>query len=88
MAVNIKTRYLPPNASIDIAADMVQGKNDFKAIGYGGPTPPDKPHTYVITVYALDTELDLKNGFTKKQFAQAIEGHVLAEAKMEGSYSN
>ncbi len=86
--VNLKENELPENASITMAADMVQGKNDFGKIGYGGPTPPDKPHTYVITVYALDSLVQLENGFTKEQFAEAIEGHILAEASMEGKYSN
>jgi Raf kinase inhibitor-like YbhB/YbcL family protein len=88
MVVNLEDTELPENASIAMAADMVQGTNDFGTIGYGGPTPPDKPHTYVITVYALDSMTELENGFTKEQFSQAIDGHVLAEASMEGSYSN
>ncbi len=86
--VNLKESELPENASITMASNMVQGKNDFGKIGYGGPTPPDKPHTYVITVYALDSLVQLENGFTKEQFAEAIEGHILAEASMEGKYSN
>jgi Raf kinase inhibitor-like YbhB/YbcL family protein len=67
---------------------MVQGNNDFGKIGYGGPTPPDKPHTYVITVYALDSLVNLENGFTKEEFEEAIKGHILAEASMEGIYYN
>jgi Raf kinase inhibitor-like YbhB/YbcL family protein len=87
-AVNIKPAEIPENASLDLAADMVQGANDFGTTGYGGPTPPDKPHTYVITVYALDAELELSDGFAKAEFAPALEGHILAEASIEGSYSN
>ncbi|HHW93634.1 MAG TPA: YbhB/YbcL family Raf kinase inhibitor-like protein [Clostridiaceae bacterium] len=86
--VNLKDNELPEDASITMAADMVQGENDFGKIGYGGPTPPDKPHTYVITVYALDSLVQLENGFTKEQFDEAIKGHVLAEASMKGRYSN
>lgn len=85
-AVDIMTPNLPENASIDMASEMVQGMNDFDAIGYGGPTPPDKPHTYIITVYALDGETGLQNGFAKDAFDPAISGHVLAEAQIEGVY--
>ena len=88
MLVNLKEAELPENASIEMAADMIQGTNDFGTLGYGGPTPPDKPHTYVITIYALDSLIELNNGFSKEEFAQAIEGHVLAEASFEGSYPN
>ncbi|GHV29334.1 hypothetical protein FACS1894167_08500 [Synergistales bacterium] len=86
LAVNIHSEDLPENAAIDMAKDMAQGKNDFGAIGYGGPTPPNGRHTYVITVYALDAEVNLSNGFSKKQFADAIDGHILAKAEVKGSY--
>src|SRR4026208_1353047 len=33
----------------------IQGKNDFRRLGYGGPSPPPgKPHRYFFKVYALD----------------------------------
>jgi len=86
IAVNIIMTDLSENASIDLSAGMVQGVNDFNTIGYGGPTPSDKPHTYVITVYALDAKTTLKNGFAKGDFDAAIDGHVLAEAQIEGVY--
>ena len=41
----------------------VEGKTDFDEIGYGGPAPPDGRHTYIFKAYALDTELELKEGF-------------------------
>ncbi|NLM19803.1 MAG: YbhB/YbcL family Raf kinase inhibitor-like protein [Clostridiaceae bacterium] len=88
MVVNLETVDLPENASKLRAAQMIQGTNDFGTIGYGGPTPPDKTHTYVITAYALDTMLDLQNGFTKEAFDAAIKGHILAEASMTCEYPN
>ncbi|AXQ78594.1 YbhB/YbcL family Raf kinase inhibitor-like protein [Streptococcus chenjunshii] len=56
---------------------------DFSAIenGYIGPYPPDKDHSYTLTVYALDGALDLENGFYMNELLHAIEGHVLAEAE-------
>ena len=63
------------------------GKNDFGEIGYGGPAPPDGRHTYVFKLYALDTELDLKEGFSKQELEDAMKGHILAEAKLTGTFA-
>ena len=35
--------------------NTVEGMTDFGEVGYGGPAPPDKRHTYVFKLYALDT---------------------------------
>ena len=50
--------------------------------------PPNKPHTYDLIVYALDTVLPLQNGFTIEQLKYAIEGHILAQAQTQGIYRN
>ncbi len=64
-----------------------QGANDFGKIGYGGPCPPaGKAHHYFFKLYALDTELPLKPGATKKDVEQAMEHHILAEAMLMGKY--
>jgi Raf kinase inhibitor-like YbhB/YbcL family protein len=64
-----------------------QGTNDFRKIGYGGPAPPrGKPHRYFFKLYALDTLLDLKEGATKKDLISAMEGHILSEAQLMGTY--
>lgn len=59
--------------------------------GYDGPWPPfndERLHHYVFTVYALDVEkLDLTQDFTLADFRRASQGHVLAEAKLTGSYA-
>jgi Raf kinase inhibitor-like YbhB/YbcL family protein len=66
---------------------IIQGKNDFEEIGYGGPAPPDKRHTYIFKVYALDTELLLKEGFSKKDLEDAMKGHIIAEGKLTGTFA-
>jgi len=64
-----------------------QGVNDFRKIGYGGPCPPPgKPHRYFFKIYALDQPLQLKPGATKKELLAAMEGHVLAEGQLIGTY--
>ncbi len=74
-----KSQYLPSGAK--------QGINDFKRLGYGGPCPPaGKPHRYFFKLYALDKQLDLKPGATKKAVEGAMEKHVLAQAQLMGTY--
>ena len=68
-------------------SDITEGKNDFGEIGYGGPAPPDGRHTYVFKLYELDTDLDLKEGFSKQELEDAMKGHIIAEAKLTGTYA-
>ena len=65
----------------------VQGKNDFRRLGYGGPCPPPGPaHRYFFKLYALATKLGLKPGATKGDVERAMDGHVLATAQLMGRY--
>jgi Raf kinase inhibitor-like YbhB/YbcL family protein len=67
--------------------EAVQGLNDSKRIGYGGPcSPPGKPHRYDFKLYALDRILNLKPRATKAQVLAACKGHVLAEAQLMGRF--
>lgn len=65
----------------------LQGKNDFRRIGYGGPCPPGGTHRYFFKIYALDTELELRPGCTKAELLAAMEGHILAKGQLMGRYS-
>tara|TARA_Y100000590_G_C14923123_1_gene714588 strand:+ start:62 stop:484 length:423 start_codon:yes stop_codon:yes gene_type:complete len=67
---------------------VTEGKNDFGEIGYGGPAPPDGRHTYVFKLYELDTDLDLKEGYSKQELEDAMKGHILAEAKLTGTFAS
>jgi Raf kinase inhibitor-like YbhB/YbcL family protein len=59
--------------------------------GYDGPAPPWNDsivHHYVFTVYALDVErLDVDGEFTGPDVLVAMDGHILAEASLEGTYT-
>jgi Raf kinase inhibitor-like YbhB/YbcL family protein len=69
-----------------LPAGTMQGKNDWKRTGYGGPCPPIGRHRYFHKLYALDAKLpDLKNP-TKDQLLKAMDGHVLAQAELVGTY--
>jgi Raf kinase inhibitor-like YbhB/YbcL family protein len=61
------------------------GLNDFTKTEYGGPCPPIGRHRYFHKLYALDITLDLKEA-SKPQIEQAMEGHVLANAELIGTY--
>lgn len=68
-----------PKGSLD-------GVNDFKKAGYGGPCPPTGKHRYYFKVFALDTVLaDLKRP-NKAKLLEAMKGHVLASAELVGTY--
>ena len=69
------------------SGDAVEGQNDFGASGYGGPKPPDRPHTYEFRLYALDDRLALSAGASKAQLEDAMDGHVLEQAQLQGTYA-
>jgi len=64
----------------------VQGKNDFRKIGYGGPCPPGGTHRYYFKIYALDVMLALPPGVTKAEVLKAMEGHILDKTALTGKY--
>ncbi len=64
-----------------------QGFTDFQNTGYGGPCPPPgKPHRYYFKLYALDISLSIRGKATKESLLTAMQGHILAEAKIMGTY--
>lgn len=70
-----------------LSDDSLQGKNDFRRTGYGGPCPPQgSPHRYFFKLYALDVMLDLEAGATKADVEAAMQGHILAEAQLVGMF--
>jgi len=70
-----------------IPIGALEGKTDFGEIGYGGPAPPDKEHTYIFKLYALDNKLNLNPGASKLDVEKAMKNHILAETKLTGRYS-
>lgn len=65
----------------------LQGNADFGRVGYGGPCPPRGPaHRYQFNVYALSGRLDLQPGASKAELTRAMEGKVLAQGRLTGTY--
>ncbi len=75
---------LPKTASL--LNGTKQGTTDFRRIGYGGPCPPSGTHRYFFKLYALDTALDLPASTTKKDLEKAMQGHILGQAELMGTY--
>lgn len=73
-------------ATENLKAGGFQGKNDFAKIGYGGPCPPAGTHHYYFKIYALDSELTLKAGATKTELLKAMEGHIVLQGQLMGTY--
>lgn len=73
--------------------DWFDGDDDMEGeySGYDGPCPPwndSIPHHYHFRLYATDLErCPVDGAFRGKDVERAIEGHVLAETEVTGTYS-
>ena len=80
-------------AESTVPSGAIEGMTDFGEVGYGGPAPPDKRHTYVFKFYALDCELDLPESVsfsslcTKADVEKAMEGHIIEQTQLTGTYA-
>ncbi|MDQ3265423.1 MAG: YbhB/YbcL family Raf kinase inhibitor-like protein [Myxococcota bacterium] len=63
-----------------------EGLNDWKKTGYGGPCPPIGKHRYFHKLYALDVVLDDLKKPTCAQLEKAMEGHIVAQTELIGTY--
>jgi Raf kinase inhibitor-like YbhB/YbcL family protein len=77
-----------PTARVDAPLGMMQGRNDFGKLGYGGPAPPKGhgPHHYHFRLYALDTKLSIGAGARVDELRRAMRGHVLTESDYVGTH--
>lgn len=97
-AANITRTEIKENES-QSATDFVQGVNSSISMQggqqshelssfYGGMAPPNEPHVYELHVYALDTKLSLEPGFFMNVMYKQMDGHILAEYTLKGTYRN
>ena len=70
-----------------IPNNSIEGKTDFDEVGYGGPAPPDKEHTYIFKLYALNETLNLKKDSTKEEIEKSMKQYILDEVKLEGKFA-
>jgi hypothetical protein len=65
------------------------GLNDFKATRYNGPCPPKgEAHRYRFKVLAIDVRLGLREGLTRNEVDQKIDGHLLGEGTLTGVFGH
>lgn len=78
----------PPSGSGSTVAQARQGENDFGDVRYGGPCPPPGhgTHRYRFHVYAMDTELEIPEGSSRAELEKVIQGRILDEAKLVGTF--
>jgi hypothetical protein len=69
-----------------LPGSTLQGSNDWQRIGYGGPCPPIGRHRYFFKLYALDSLLPDLQQPGKVQLEAVMQGHVLAQAELVGTY--
>jgi Raf kinase inhibitor-like YbhB/YbcL family protein len=70
----------------ELPVGTLQGKNDWKRTGYGGPCPPIGRHRYFHKLYALDIELPDLHHPDKAQLEKAMAGHIIGQAELMGTY--
>ncbi len=87
--ITAEKKELPEDISHEekILDNLVQGKNSMRKIGYMGPCPPWGTHRYVITLYALDTVLEVNPKMNKRRLLKAIDGHIIEQSDIIGIYS-
>jgi hypothetical protein len=81
-------KQLPDGASASgLPAGSREGRNDSGKVGYGGPCPPVGRHRYFHKLYALDRLLGDLHTPTKSDLLRAMDGHILAQAELMGTYA-
>lgn len=80
-----------PASTLDVVdnttTNATLGVNDFNKTGYGPPAPPSGTHHYIFDLYALDIPLNLPAGSPAQTVLAAIDGHVIATARLTGLVS-
>jgi Raf kinase inhibitor-like YbhB/YbcL family protein len=81
--------HILPALRVNLPRGALQGKNSWpKGTGYRGPAPPKGHglHHYHFKLYALDAPVELEPGADKSTLLAAIQGHILGEAELIGTY--
>ncbi|MGC8774835.1 MAG: YbhB/YbcL family Raf kinase inhibitor-like protein [Chlorobaculum sp.] len=81
-----KTGFAEGAGNRPAEAGMLEGSSSWNRGGYGGPCPPIGTHRYFFKLYALDTMLDDLLSPLKADVEAAMQGHILAEAVLIGTY--
>jgi Raf kinase inhibitor-like YbhB/YbcL family protein len=82
-------RALPEDLQSDalLLEAIKLGTNSWGRSEYNGPCPPGGTHRYFFKLFALDEPLNLDENATKDDVLTAMEGHILMESELMGTYS-
>ena len=85
------THSLKSNASAHklLPTGSIEGITDYKTRGFGGACPPkgDKPHQYIITIYALDiAKLPVPKDANPALLGYMINAHTIAKSSLISYY--
>ena len=75
-----------PEGAKQLPQGALQGLNDWKRTGYGGPCPPIGRHRYFFKLYALDALLPNLGQLSKAKLEASMKPHVIAHAELIGTY--
>lgn len=70
----------------ELPAGTLHGINSWNRTGYGGPCPPTGRHRYFFKLYALNCTLPDLAHPDKDKLLESMQGHVLAETALMGTY--
>jgi hypothetical protein len=83
---------IPPDATPLVEATKqlpggtLEGLNDWKRTGHGGPCPPAGRHRYFHKLYALDIVPPNLGQVSKDKLEAAMKPHIIAHAELVGTY--
>ena len=75
-----------PEAVSALPAGALEGLNDWKRTGWGGPCPPIGRHRYFFTLYTLDIVLADLGAPAKAELETAMKDHIIEKAELVGTY--
>lgn len=81
--IPVETESIPEHASAKFAT---QGNNSTSTQQYMGPCPPTGIHRYFFRLYALSEILDIPATSTKADLLKAMQGKIIDETQLMGTY--
>jgi Raf kinase inhibitor-like YbhB/YbcL family protein len=89
--IPVGRRELPENAPLEAKNQdpdaIFVGRNSWGRADYGGPCPPSGTHRSFFKLYALNTTLGLLSGANKGELLKGMEGYILAQTELMGTYT-
>jgi Raf kinase inhibitor-like YbhB/YbcL family protein len=90
VAFDIAATTVSLSEGADVASfGGTEGINGFGRVGYAGPCPPrGEVHRYYFRVFALNAPVGARPGAARDAVDGAMNGHVLAEGSLMGTFGH